>query len=423
MTAPADIYTAASGQTIYGGRIAPSGGGGSSTNIMAILPTPGQLKSVHLNDLTSVNPGPGWFSESQGQNGPWSLWCGAVLASGYSTYGAAVYHGGGHGGYDGPEAYVFDLSTCMWVRSGNVPASDYHPSLDPLWCDFAFEGGFIPPATHTYGNQVYIPPALAGNAKGSFLLTTITFGDVVTGINGNRYPHALDLATGVWSRFTTNRITTGSGGYGCSFTDTTRNIVWGTTDADSAAHYKIDLNATPRTAVVAGSFYSAGWNHTTRYVASKDMAISLWCDYSGTTVHIKALDLSSGSPVEIATPVQGSVKNLAGAGFGFDYCPDTGKFYCYEGNGASILHVLTPPTDWRSSAPWTWSTETMGGETPVAMQELGGVGSGTGNGPYSKWLYNPAVKCFMWSQGTVQRLSPDGVMRNGAFQLYRPLGT
>jgi hypothetical protein len=216
----------------------------------------------------------------------------------------------------------------------------------------------------------------------------------------------------------------GVSGYGCSFVDSSRGIVWATVDSDVAKHGRIDLNVTAgsRTLTQDNTFYSAGWNNTARYIESKDMLIAMWCDFGTTAVKIKRYSLATGTPVELSTLTQSAIKNVSSPGFGFDWCPDTGKFYLYEGRGSTTLHVLTPPSDWTSSATWTWSTETMGGETPAAMTEIYGVGGG-GDGVYSKWIYHTTLKCFMWSQGKVQRMSPDGVTRDGAFQLYRPIGT
>lgn len=426
MLAPANkTYTLPASGPLCVGQSAPVSG----SSAMALRPEPGMLKSVHTNSLTSVNVCPGdacWYSSGGSkQSGPWANWCGGVFASGFSSLGAVLYQGGGHLAYDGAEIYAFDLSVCKWVLIGTNPATDIKASLDPNWCDYENppgSGNFWTPATHTYGNVVYVTPALAGNSKGSWLLTFINFGE--SGISGSQQPHAIDLATGLQSRFTTNHLNTGADGYGCAFVDTTRNIVWGTTGKDTNLHYKIDLNvaAGSRTAIPVSSFYTGGWNFTARYVPSKDMTIVMWCDYGTTTVKLAVLDLATGTPVKLDSAGVMAAHTMRGPGFGFDYCPDTGKFYCYNGFGETTLHVLTPPTDWRSTtAPWVWSTEEMGGETPVALTEI--MVSGGGDGPYSKWLYHPSIKCFMWSQGRATRASPDGTVRDGAFQLYRPLGT
>jgi hypothetical protein len=182
---------------------------------------------------------------------------------------------------------------------------------------------------------------------------------------------------------------------------------------------KIDLTQPSKTIVPVTSFWAPGYYFSPCYVAAKDMLITAWCDYGTTRVKMNGYDLASGTPVEFAI-TQGSAVDVIRDVLSLEWCPDTGKFYGYEGYGSNKLYVLTPPADWKSGT-WTWGTETMGGETPVDINVM--FPGGTGGQPLTKWRYNPALKCFMWSQGTTVRTSPDGVARAGAFQLYRPLGT
>lgn len=409
-----DTYSVASGQAIYGGMTAPTGGGGS---LPAFIPAAGQLKSIHLNDLTSVNPCPGntcWYSEASGQNGPWATWNGAVFSPDYSQYGAMIYWGGGHGGYDGTEFYIFDLTTQQWLRLNDPVSTDFLANIDATWTDYNTANGPVVPASHTYSLPVYIPPAFGGGVKGSWCLPYNVYG------GHNSYaPHAVDLATGTWSRLTVDTLNPSiPSPYGGCFVDK-RGMIWGLAGPDSNQHVKIDLSQSTKHVTLVTSFYSPGYYFCPCYVASKDMMVAVWCNYGQTTLQVAAYDLSSGTPVGFNVTL-GSSEPVAGPGSGIDYCPDTGKFYVYDANGLTTIHVLTPPTDWKNGT-WTWSTETMGGEAPVNVNSV--LPGGTGWNTFSKWKYNPALKCFMWSQGTVSRPSPDGVTRSGAFQLYRPLGT
>lgn len=424
-----DSYSVVSGVTMYVGRNAPTSAG-ADVSAMSIRPSPGLLKSVHTNNLTDVQlcpTGDCWFSynSASGVDGPWINWCGAAFADGYSTLGAMLYQGGGHLNYEGSEVYGFDLDICKWFVKGSNPSTNVKTLLSSDWCDYPHNGGHWTPATHTYGNTLYVPPAYENNSKGTWVIPNIGFSE--DGIQGHQMPHAIGLVEGIEKRFTTNAINlSNSDGYGCSFVDTSRGIAWITSGTNSNTHGRIDLNVAPgsRTITQVNSFYSGGWYNTTRYIQSKDIAVSLYCDYASTIVRIKILDLATGTPVNIDTAgVQSTVKNMAREGFGFDYCPDTGKFYLYDGYGSSTLHVLTPPMDWKSAEEWTWSTEIMGGEATVDLQGEKYTAGISGAQPFNKWKYNPALKCFMWSQGTISRPSPDGVTRNGAFQLYRPIGT
>lgn len=392
------------------------------------VPSLGQLKSVHLNSLSSINPCPEnncWYSEASKQNGPWCNWAGGVFASDFSDYGAMVYFGGGHGGYDGTEYYIFDLGTRQWSRTGEIPPNGYFDYMDTEWCDYLQNGSYIIPSQHTYSHAVYLSAAQAGNAKGSFLLTYQVFGGGPGEgpAAGRQQPHAIDLSTGVSSRYTSNTGSPylASGPYGGSFIDTNRNVVWAMPGHGTNANAKIDLNNPTKSVESVTSFYSPGYYFAPVFIKEKDMLIAAWCGYGSTDIALAGYDLSSGTPVGFEI-IQGSTRTAPhGPGFGMDYCPHTGKFYAYEGFGSTTVHVLTPPFDWKTGT-WTWSSETMSGETPVFVGDLFG-GSAQGGQVLTKWKYNQKLRSFMWSQGTVSRQSTDGVTRDGAFQLYRPLGT
>ena len=382
------------------------------------LPLHGEMRSIHANALSSVNvcpPNNCWFSESLKQNGPWTNWTGAVFAPDYSKYGAMVFWGGGHGGYSGTEYTIFDLETRLWSVIGAQVPQEAFDLADSVWFDIDVAGSLITPAVHTYNHPVYVPPAFGGGVKGSWLLTYNVEGGARAGIA----PHAVNLSTGVSSRYTANAISPyyANGPYGGSFVDTKRNIVWLWPGHSSNATAKINLNNVPRTVEEVSGVRTPGYYFNPVYVEAADMVVAVWGD--GPTIKTTAYDLASGTPVRFDFEQnEQRAWTHNGSGFGFDYCVHTGKFYLYEGYGATTIHVLTPPEDWKTGT-WVWSTENIGGEAPVDYQENGGS---QGQQPFNKWRYNPRLRVFMWSQGTVSRNSLDGVSRDGAFQIYRPLG-
>jgi hypothetical protein len=395
----------------------------------AWVPTPGQIKSIHTNDLVSVNACPSnacWYTESSGQNGPWANWCGSVLASDYSEFGAMVFWGGGHGGYDGTEFYIFDLTTQKWSRLNDPIPHDFLPEIGADWCDTMYNGQPMVPASHTYSHVVYIPAAAGGGPKGSWCLPYNVYGSTVAGVPTAGYrPHSVDLATGKWARLTNNTYSPDYvfGSYGGCFIDAKRKVLWGMAGTEGSQAAKIDLTQNVRTIVGVNDVWAPTLYFVPVNVPEKDMMVACAIYGDGRKIiSLSGYDLSSGTPVGFS--VKFAVPQIAtgGAGIGMDWCPDTGKFYLYEGFGTTVVYVATPPAsgDWKNGT-WTWSTETMKGESPANLLEV--QPSAQGAQPFTKWKYNPKLKCFMWSQGTVSRMSPDGTMRNGAFQLYRPLGT
>lgn len=402
----------------------------SSAALPAWVPAPGFLKSIHANDLTSVNACPGnscWYSAATGQNGPWSNWCGAVFAPDYSELGAMVYWGGGHGGYDGTEFYIFDLSTQKWSRLNDAVPFDYAPQISAEWCDVVYNSQPVAPASHTYSHVVYISPAAGGGPKGSWCLPYNVYGGnsgPSQGPSGYR-PHAVDLATGTWSRLTTNTTSPAYtyGAYGGCFIDSRRNVLWGMAGNEASVAAKISLSEKIRTVEEVNGVYASTAYFVPVAVPEKDCMVACAIYNDGNhTISMTGYDLSTGKPVGFAINFSSKQKATRDAGIGMDWCPDTGKFYLYEGFGTNVLYVATPPAngDWKNGT-WTWTTETMGGEAPVNVIEV--LPNAQGAQPFTKWKYNAKLRCFMWSQGTVTRPSPDGQSRAGAFQLYRPLGT
>jgi hypothetical protein len=401
----------------------------TASGLPSWVPPPGQLKSIHANELTSVNACPSnscWYTESSGQNGPWTNWCGAVFSPDYSELGAMLYWGGGHGGYDGVEFYAFDLSTQSWSRLGEAIPYDFLPDTGADWCDVIYNGQPIPPASHTYSHAVYIPPAGGGGPKGSWCLTFNVYGGGPGSGNGaaGYRPHAFDLSTKTWTRLTTNTTNPpyAYGAYGGAFTDTNKNVIWGMAGSEGQLAIKIDLKVTPHAIVEVPGVYAPPQYFVPVFVPEKNCMIACWVYENGqNNISIGGYDLASGKPVDFNCNFATGQHSARGAGIGMDWCPDTGKFYLYEGFGSTVVYVATPPTgDWKTGV-WTWSTETMTGEIPVSALEV--QPNALGAQVFSKWKYNRKLKCFMWSQGTVARKSPDGAMRTGAFQLYRPLGT
>jgi hypothetical protein len=186
---------------------------------------------------------------------------------------------------------------------------------------------------------------------------------------------------------------------------------------------KIDLSPKVRTIEEINGVYAATIYFVPVPVPEKDMMVACAIYEDGKrNISMTGYDLSSGNPSNFALKFATTQVVTLGAGIGMDWCPDTGKFYLYEGFGTNVLYVANPPADgdWKNGT-WTWTTETMGGEQPANVLEV--VPTAQGAHPFTKWKYNTKLRCFMWSQGTVVRNSPDGQSRAGAFQLYRPLGT
>lgn len=386
-------------------------------DLPAWVPAPGKVANVHLNNLSSVNPCAAtscWYSGSGKQEAPWRNWCGASFAREYSTHGAMIYWGGGHGGGDDHSLYLFDFSTRQWSRVGpSLPATSY--ALDTEWSDFLHEGSYIVPGLHSYNYPAYVPPGKAGaGPKGAWLLPAL-----VSGVGGN-VPHAVDLATGRWTRFATGRAGAFTAPYSGSIEDTKRGRLWW--GGSGASNYRgLDYNeAHPRNVQTVNGRWFGSWYDRFVYVEEADMTVGFWCDFGQTQFKAVVLDMRSGSPVSVpfnAIPA----RTMARAGFGVDWCPITQRFYIYEGRAQATVSVLTPSSLNFSTCTWTWNEETFTGAAPAWYAPSTGGG---GDVPLSRWRYVPALRSFAWSDGPrYSAPGGDGVVRDGVMQLWRPAGT
>lgn len=320
----------------------------------------GSAATVNLNTLSEVNPCPAnncWYSQSNKQEAAWRNWTGGVYARDFSTYGAMVFWGGGHGGGEDHSLYVFDFTSGLWSRVGpSLPASDYtEASLDADWIDYLHEGSYIVPGLHTYNYPAYVRAGLPGvGPKGSWLLP------MLVEAAPHSAPHAVDLDSGAWTRYTTNEENDSGSPYAGVIHDTTRDHIWWAAMGDTSMRH-IDLTQSTRTvqtqALGGGqSFAFGGYYARHVYVPEADMAVGFWCPYDELLLAGEVFDMSAGTPNHVRSmnsatfsgfEMDGAVGltgagTTQGSGFGIDWCPEKQAFYAYEGYGATRVVKFTP---------------------------------------------------------------------------------
>lgn len=416
-------------QPPQGGVYTPPGSVGS---IEDMIPPPGFTANISLNNLSALNPCPSggcWFQSGPVNDSPWRNWTGAAFASGYSTKGAMVYWGGGHNGGNDISLYVFDFATASWSRIGpDNPDFDYvreanfaSTLLDRDWLDYQHQGNYIVPALHSYTYPAYVPPGVSGaGPKGSWLLPLLVADKPYIA------PHAVDLATGIWTRFSAAPGTSMSQGYTAgSVLDTRRNrLYWGQPQATTV--HMLDLNQPHPRSIQAvkmpsGSFNPSGYYPILLYVPEFDQVIEFGSDYGTST--IKAVVYSTAGDAfrmlaRLTLPAAGAP--AMPGGFGVDWCAITRKFYFYGGYGSTRVFTLEAKGTDFTTCSWVWGEETF--QSPAWYQSP--YGSGGGEVPLTRWRYIPALKCFAWTDGPrVSAKCVDGVVHDGVMQLWRPNGT
>jgi hypothetical protein len=382
------------------------------------VPSPGNIANINLNNLTSLDPCAAtscWYSGYSKQEASWRNWSGAAFAREYSTHGALIYWGGGHGGGSDHSLYLFDFSTRLWSRVGpSLPAQSYLDVVDPVWGDYLYEGSYIVAGLHSYNFPSYVPPGKSGvGPKGAWILPSLV------SIGGNS-PHAVDLATGQWSRFAAAKAGGFTSPYSGSIEDTKRGRLWWGGN-NTSPYLMLDYNEPhPRSIKSINGRWFGGWYDRFVYVPEADMTVGFWCDFNQTQLRTVVLDMSSGAPVVVKHNLPPD-KNMPYAGFGVDWCPHTGKFYLYEGQGKNSVTILTPSSLNFATCSWSWSEESFGGAAPAWFAASNSSGGAI---PLSRWRYVPALRSFGWSDGPrYSAVCEDGVTRNGVMQVWRPRGT
>jgi hypothetical protein len=264
----ADIWTIASGATLYAGCVAPPSG------VPAWMPASGTMGRVSLNNMNAVFDSANPNTLIRGSAAILNVWNSTTYIPWLDW---VIAFGGGHNDYMGNDVYAYKMYDQMWYRiSDAVPPgiqlqnSDEitDPIYGELWTDSsktAVKVGKVTPP-HTYCNMVAVPPSAAGNTNG-WLVEFATF---------HRQAHYIDLDTPSvgWQRLgplSTDTIPTAEPMvYGCSFFDSVRNQIVGFPMVSGVSGYgyalqlpgltwsRFDASANPVGWI--NTYYSAGFH-------------------------------------------------------------------------------------------------------------------------------------------------------------------
>lgn len=366
--------------------------GPSAAGLPTWRPPPGYVGAVSLNIANDVDPeddplvNPDYPADApwhgvSGMAGVFDAWTGGVWAPDYSALGGMVFYGGGHTAYYGNQITIWNASTQLFERINN-------PTYP--WSEDYVEGELQPGkpmATHTYGMVGYLPAASGGGTKGSFILLIHSSNQDLGGDFTGR-SHICDLATGVWSRFSTNLLPATAGPYeGTTCFDASRN-----------EFSYIGQGFTPLAVLNSSRAWGfksndiGSWNNGTMMAMDSTGDLKIILDVTAGT--LKAIDPASST---------GATTTLTQSGSGppsnsgmLEYVAAYDAFYYWIRNGLTI-YKLTPPAGnkaARLAGTWTWSSETLSyvpGTTTIPNSS---------NSFYSRFRYAPAIKSFI-TCGTV----------------------
>jgi hypothetical protein len=187
-------------------RLPPAGGGGWTPPYT--LPSSGQAVALGAaNSAMSVNPVD--LSDTDFNYSLFESFGGGCYVEDYSAGGGYVLCScGGHAHPDFTSGVVFDFEVGAWVRIDNSQSTgNSQPGYTRSQIDLA-EGelnGFttVPAPAHPYSNFLPLSTARGGGTKGSVVRV---IGQAMTQEPAGTFrSHRFDLATGVWTRYSTNK--------------------------------------------------------------------------------------------------------------------------------------------------------------------------------------------------------------------------
>lgn len=369
------------------------------------VPAPGTFANIGLNTLQDV-----WRSHPMvdigGPSQVFVNWCGGAYGRDYSPLGAMFYRGGGHAGGSSTTLYVFDFTDRRWAAVNGPPhpmpfretdADSGAPHFDMTYAEAPGEN--VPHVPHTYGGIVALPATALGNRRGAWM-QTFSGGSVISS-------HLCDLDTGLFSRAAVNPPPI-PGAYGAAAYDSKRNRVWYVPDGAHEQMNFLDLSEATRTwrSIGVSTWTPNHGQQLIAYVPEKDLLVSLYGGpYYSYQPGLFVCPLAE-SPLRFVQVWDGTSVGEPGIGTSFDWCPETGKFYAYNGRGVSDVFVFTPPSgDWLTQ-PWTHAKQTLVGANGATPSYHGNNGGG---GVYGRFRYVPPLRSFGWCD------RPGDV-----FQLWRP---
>jgi hypothetical protein len=373
-------------------------------------PPRGERRNISLNLAADVSPCPldnCGYSGTSGQKSVMLVWSGGAFATDYSRLGGLLVHGGGHKAYYGNEVYVFDLDTLRWRRLSD-PWEPYpgargwigkHAGLGPT--GIGEEGEYaegIPASSHTYDNVEYLPAALAGNRRGSFVrLTGTSNGYWGGGFSGRS--HAFDLDTGQWRRHSVNRTTKAEGGGDGNAVcfDPTRKRFWAIGRYYSMVTRYLDIPSRTWHSVRAtrGEGHNAGYNMSGAYHPALDLFVVIFHPLSATGPDRGRLfAMSCAEPERGWFRIQQEGPRPVGRAPGLEWCPPLNCMVSYDGRGSPRIHKLYAPRREVLKSPWRWEEEELGGDPPIGRLD--------GPGHYSRFRWAPQAGCFVWADSVRQ---------------------
>ncbi len=370
----------------------------SVTSFPYSLPPSGQALLIGSNFAEDVRPPT--HSAFEWNYAVFFFYGGGTLVEDFSAGGAYVIAGsGGHAVPPNFGGCLFDFADATWKRIDNAngmpwinrdlntpPRSGEINSLGEINYPGVSVG--IPAPAHLYGTVLPLSAANGGGSRGSALLTRSSAAGYSSNF-GSPYAHRFDLATGLWTRLSTNTPSANS------------DFRTGCYDPATNRYYLIryGLNESPNLDYLDGADWtwktvrignaSADGDNKSAFI---DDARRLLITHTSTG-KLRAIDLNNmgAGPVTLRTVGNLPLDNRSR----WHLYPTDGCWYMYEGWGGNTVHKIQPPASNPLTATWTVSTVQIGGATLPAQ----GAQAKEGAVHNTRFFYVRPIGCFAWIAG------------------------
>jgi hypothetical protein len=379
---------------------------------------PGPLETLDVATNAAEDVMPSAFAAFYWRRSAYGSFGGGTFVEAYSDGGAFVLaNTGGHGHPPNPGALIIDFADATFKRLDPFNNSSWpHRITDyqvedtsgNTWWEINGSNG-VPAPPHPYNMLVPLPVEFGGAAaKGSVLYAERV---AVTALaQHSRTAHALDLATGIWSRYSTNTALRSS--TDCNaLLDVARERVWicvNQIHSNNNLMY-LDLSAANRGLYV---ITTPNWSPAAPTAASSgglyfmhDGLIIWHPGASGSANRLFGYDPDDNAGGVFEFTISGTMPAEPTINT-WTYFPPTGKFYKLPRAGGTTIYTLTPPVGDLKAGTWTVGTITVSPTLPAAADS----DFGTITNPYSnRFFYVPAIQMLAWIPGGPKTSGTGGI--------------
>ncbi|MBA3847441.1 MAG: hypothetical protein H0X45_12475 [Planctomycetes bacterium] len=324
---------------------------------------------------------------------------GGALIEDASPGGAYVIAGtGGHAAPPNFGGALFDFADATWKRRDNANGMPWmvrdlneppHTGEIDAFGEITYPGvtSGIPAPAHVYGTV--LSQAHGGGARGSALLLHSAAAGSDSN-SGSGHAHRFDIATGAWTRLSTNAHL-GNSGFRTAAYDPVLDRYYlvrfelhenGGIDYLDGHDWTWKVAAYP-TPAADGATMSAFVDEARRLLIMQT-----------STGKLRALDLDHVDAGVVTLNVVGVLP--ADSQSRWHRYPPDGCWYTYEGNGGNALHRIVPPASAPLTSTWTVGTVAIAGAA-LPSQPAEALASGAVHN--TRFFYVPSIGCFAWIAG------------------------